>query len=657
MTTRTGSEWRAGVSIMALTCCLSACGGTNPTSSVDTVPSTTPSVGAIPSAAVLVARASAQAHPRTVDVAALKSGIDWEGRWTAAQTMVTLQYTETPTTEPLTGTVAQVTALTNTELDKTLLAAALWLRTGSPAAVAEAKRRAVNLASWSPTGLTSYLNNDQTGRNIVTTLALAYDWLYGQWTPTEQTLLLAAIRPRAVEILGTGPYGLNHGLSLDSWPYNSHGAVTTSEMAVACTVLAGIDPFYDQCVTDLVPRYLARPVPWGVDDGGYANGTNYAQWDMQWVHLPNWARLKQALGVDLWQTPWAQNYGKFIAYFLPPGAPTGLFGDGAEATWSGVWATQGKTYDGYLSSPLADWYARAQSGEQKYHLALLLAPQRDMSGVSPALPAGTAQGIHLPSIGWVAMHSDLGNPLRTSVYVKSSWYGSYNHSHADQNSFVLHAGGQVLAADSGYYDSYGSPHWIGWYKATRAHNAITFDGGQGQVHDTMTAKGNITQFGTTPVYDLVTGDATVAYGGALTQAVRSMVYLRPNTLVVYDALASATPRTWEWNIHALGTMSKTDDQHVEIDQGGVRLCVRMVDGPGVTFTQTDLFTPPPSGTYVNQWHGTFASLVKSNTAVFVTVLEVGCGNTPVTVAGAGETRAVTVLGNTFTFNGITVLKN
>lgn len=118
---------------------------------------------------------------------------------------------------------------------------------------------------------------------------------------------------------------------------------------------------------------------------------------------------------------------------------------------------------------------------------------------------------------------------------------SYNHSHADQNSFVIHANGNILAADSGYYDSYGSPHWKDWCTSTRAHNAITFDSGQGQVHfnknlekANMNAKGKITQLSNTPAYDLVSGDAGVAYGDALTKGVCSMVYLRPNTLVVFD---------------------------------------------------------------------------------------------------------------------------
>lgn len=85
----------------------------------------------------------------------------------------------------------------------------------------------------------------------------------------------------------------------------------------------------------------------------------------------------------------------------------------------------------------------------------------------------------------------------------------------------------------------------------------------------------------------------------------------------------------------------------------------MVNGSDVAFNQTDLFTPQPADTHLNQSHGTFSLTVKSNTALFVTVLEVGCGKTPLTVVGTGEHRDMTVLGNTLSFDGsaVTVNKN
>src|SRR5207244_2887962 len=219
--------------------------------------------------------------------------------------------------------------------------------------------------------------------------------------------------------------------------------------------------------------------------------------------------------------------------------PVGAFGDGAEQALTEAWARFGKAYTLFAPTPLGRWYASQLSGEDPRGFALLLAPPAD---TSPApYPAGTPDAALFPSIGWTAMHSSLQDPARVSVYFKSSRYGSYNHSHADQNSFVVNAGGQRLAIESGYYDDYMTSHWWQWYKQTRAQNAITFDGGQGQVvyeESGALGPGVITGYAHQAGYDVVTGDATQAYGGALTRAQRSLVYLRPNLILVYDALAS-----------------------------------------------------------------------------------------------------------------------
>jgi hypothetical protein len=292
-------------------------------------------------------------------------------------------------------------------------------------------------------------------------------------------------------------------------------------------------------------------------------------------------------------------------------------------------------------------------------LQLLLAPPADSSAAP--FPTGTPDAALFASIGWAAMHSNLADPSRTSVYFKSSPYGSYNHSHADQNSFVVNSGGQPLAINSGYYDAYMTPHWWQWYKRTRAQNAITFDGGQGQVVSEvngMTGPGAITRFEQQSGYDIVTGDATAAYGGALSRAQRSLVYLRPNLILVYDNLASNSNRQWEWNIHALNAMNVLSDTNISIANGGQSLCVDMLAGPPMRFTQTNLFTANPAAgfSWTPQWHGAFVSTSLLGSAEFIALLRVGC---TATTASASKTNGVwtVIVGTnilTISDNGISV---
>jgi hypothetical protein len=320
-----------------------------------------------------------------------------------------------------------------------------------------------------------------------------------------------------------------------------------------------------------------------------------------------------------------------------------LFGDGHEqAMFKEQTARFGKGYSYFAPSPLSRWYASHVSGEDPMRFEYIMAPPADFSGPQP-LPAGTPNSLYLPTTGWVAMHSALDDNNRTSVYFKSSPppHGAFAHQHADQNSFVVNAGGQRLAIESGYYDGYKTNHWWNWLKQTRAKNAITYDGGKGQIFFEATdykkmGYGRITRFAATPQYVITTGDATQAYDGALKQALRSLVYLRPNLVVVHDKLASGTPRRWEWNIHALRRMSVVSASKIRIENAGQTLCVQMLAAPAVKFTQTDEWLAPGptrgddhvySGAAPTdgeaQWHGRFAS-EPLQAAEFIALLDVGC---------------------------------
>ncbi|HXN15627.1 MAG TPA: heparinase II/III family protein, partial [Usitatibacter sp.] len=253
---------------------------------------------------------------------------------------------------------------------------------------------------------------------------------------------------------------------------------------------------------------------------------------------------------------------------------------------------------------------------------------------------------------WVAFHSRLDEPARASVYFKSSPYGSYNHSHGDQNSFVVNYKGKRLAIASGYYDDYRTAHWTNWYKQTLSANAITFDGGQGQGFNDKSFSGEISRFVANGNYDTAAGRAQKAYGGALSKAQRTMVYMRDtNVVVVYDILASDTARTWEWNIHALNQMSKLTDNKIVLANGDAKMCVEVLASPGVTFAQTDQFSSAPSGSNMpNQWHGRFATAAKSTNAEFVTIMRVGsdCTPQPIAAAAGGKRLVVTAAAKTTT---------
>jgi hypothetical protein len=560
-----------------------------------------------------------------------------------------------PQSEPTSASTTEVIeAETLAECQRTLSAAFAYVATNQDKYFDEALRRAQNLAAWDPHGATAYATVDQASRAIAGTLTLVYDWLYLRLDPNQKNLLLAPILARATDMYNDLVAGRAR---IAVHPYDSHGNVALAYLAGISTLLAGDVPEAEIGVRDCLPLAISWTSPWGGEDGGFGNGTAYATWTTGDLLLA-WYTLRWVVNVDLAQKAWTRNYANFLAYFLPSGTPSGVFGDGAEELLTEAWASFGKAYTLFAPSPLGRWYASQLSGEDASRLELLLAPPADSS---PALyPAGTPDSALFPSIGWVAMHSSLSDPARVSIYFKSSFLGSYNHSHADQSSFVVNAGGQSLAIDSGYYDGYQTPHWWQWYKQTRAHNAITADGGLGQYVLEQSGKlgpGTITGYLHQPDYDIVEADATAAYGGSSTEQVkRSLVYLRPNLVLVYDKLVTDAPHQFEWNIHSLNMMNVISNQQVSLEKNGQSLCVDMLAGPSMQFTQTNLFWADPGGTWTPQWHGTFYSVTALGFAEFIALLNVGCTAATASAAKSNDVWTVQVGSKTVTISdsGISV---
>ena len=605
----------------------------------------------VPDWSILFQRAAAKAHPRALPDAATFATMLQQRQvgLTLLLQGVNGHLADGVPPEPGGGSIETIELATLSACTLALNSAFAWVATRNETYLDDALRRSLGLASWDSHGTTSYANVDQASRLIAWTLTLVYDWLWPRLDSTQRSQFLAATLARASDIYND-IIGTRARVAVQ--PYDSHGNQTLTFLAVISVLLAGDVAEAQIGLRDALPLALHWTSPWGGEDGGFGNGTFQGGWDTGEQLIP-WYVLRWAVGVDIAQKAWVRNHARYLAYFVPPGTPAGTFGDGAEQRLTEYWARFGKAYTAFAPSPLGRWYAAQFAGEDQSRLELLLAPLADPN--STPYPSGTPDAMAFPSIGWVAMHSNLADPARTSVYFKSSPYGSYNHSHADQNSLVVNAGGERLAIASGYYDGYQTPHWWQWYKQTRAHNAITYDGGQGQVVFEQSGKvgsGVITEFVHQAGHDIVRGDAFEAYGNPPSgQARRSLVYLRPNHVVVYDKLASGTPVQWEWNIHAVNAINAISNQQISIANNGMSLCVDMLAAPPLRFVQSDSFTADPIGNLPRQWHGTFYSIDRLGSTEFIALLRVGCAATTASAAKQSGVWTVDIGARRVTIDG------
>ena len=56
------------------------------------------------------------------------------------------------------------------------------------------------------------------------------------------------------------------------------------------------------------------------------NADAQGTWDVGEALVP-WYVMRWATGVDLGDKAWVRGWARYIAYFIPPGTPTGVFGD------------------------------------------------------------------------------------------------------------------------------------------------------------------------------------------------------------------------------------------------------------------------------------------------------------------------------------------
>jgi hypothetical protein len=522
-------------------------------------------------------------------------------------------------------------------------AAILWRLKKDPVYLKEAFKRGDQMAALSPQGPTSYANQDQATRQIALSLVKAVDLLEGSLDAGRKARWLKIAGIRANEMFNN--LAADRG-RLDEHPFDPHGNTLLAYMALISTLALGDVPDAQKWFDFTFRAYAGLPEPWSGQEGGYANGTAYAEYTAGFM-IALWDPILQATGVNLYAKPWTVGFLDFLIEFVPPGAPVHAFGDGSETKPD---ARVLRALANRMVSPRAAWYASKLTATEDAR-SVLVAPY-PMPVTATRRKIAPSNSAWFPSIGWVAIHSDIGSSRDTSFYFKSSPYGSFNHSHGDQNGFLLNVAGRPLLVKAGWYDWYGSPLWTDWYHQTRSQNAITFDGGKGQLvggyREQLQHNGRITRFSAQPGYDYAEGDATPAYGGELTQARRQIVYLRgPNAIVVHDKLSASAPHTYEFNVHAPSVMKVESPSSVKIAAGGQSVCLRDLNG-NAPFAK---WTGPTPKKGVTEDHGAFYLKNDGKSmAEFLVLLDVGCKRPKVTVKDSGSRRMVTVAGQSFEFD-------
>ncbi|CAI6083194.1 DUF4962 domain-containing protein [Cohnella sp. JJ-181] len=512
----------------------------------------------------------------------------------------------------------------DTALDHLLRAAFVYLISGDRAIGEHAKAHLLNFASWDPEAATRFDINDQVHRAVAYRSAIAYDWLYDLLSAEERRTVQDMVRTRIAVLI-------EHYLDrqpIYQYPFDSHGWTIAGYIGLMGTILLHDIPEAEGWVRRAVPAFINLLPPWGGEDGSWSQGTGYWQWSSG-SNKELMDVLLSAGAIDAYAKAFSRHEGLYPIYMFPHGSPTGVFGNDSHYLPDAPSISLLNRLAQVYGDPRMQWAAEAigdkpTSGLHNYYFG----DERLASRPPVDLPKAK----WFDTTGLVAMHSDLTDPERVSLYFKSSPYGSYSHSQADQNGFIVHAFGETLALKSGYYDYYNSVHHRGYTKRTYSGNTITFDGRQGQPIDDFDAKGQMVGFASHPAFDAATGDAVAAYrGGELARALRHIVYMKPSVFVVIDDLAATDPDgvSFEWNLHADERLTLDPDGGATIEKGKAGLKVRLhgADARGSRAAIETRFLDPEGEealpvAWATGWSQVHASFVtpKTDAAVLIATL-------------------------------------
>jgi len=240
-----------------------------------------------------------------------------------------------------------------------------------------------------------------------------------------------------------------------------------------------------------------------------------------------------------------KEYPLWLIYSLAPGGKSCIMLADYDGRPAGKTAM--KIIEKNLQNESARWYlekAGLESGKEFSDIIL----RGTKEETEPVLP-GLSTSAWLKKQGLASMRSSWGN---NAVFCAlSSSESTCDHTHFDQNSFVLNLNGEWIFTDPGYRNIKGgwrAPDYPGWQYTVMSygHNTLLVSGtGQDK-----RGNGKVIDFFHSPWADYAEADAAQAYPKEiLKKYIRHILCIYPKYFVIFDELESPNPEKYELLFH------------------------------------------------------------------------------------------------------------
>ncbi len=138
--------------------------------------------------------------------------------------------------------------------------------------------------------------------------------------------------------------------------------------------------------------------------------------------------------------------------------------------------------------------------------------------------------------------------------------------------------------------------------------------------------GRILAFGDEVDVAYVSGAAAPAYGQAIKKANRTLIYFRPNDVLVIDVVESDQPHLWEWNFHAEEGISSVKEATSAPVSAVGEACIEPLLDNNWDLTLYDRFPRRPEGIgdVPEQSHGLYVRRAARRDDVLVFYIRLNC---------------------------------
>ncbi len=400
----------------------------------------------------------------------------------------------------------------------------IYVQTGDESLAPKLLDYALKVCQWDADGGSSHINGDIGAYHILRGLDFAYDVLHAKYSPEELKPLRNTILYRAKQVwTHLNPFPRNTHRE-----YNNHSWLAVFGMAEGALVLLDEEP--DAVAMAEYARQLYVGLFLAVQGYQGENGEGISYWSYGGNFLKLYAEMmNNVCNINLFNHPWLGQTVLFPIYTCIPNAYAVSF------------ANSGKPNHGNLGPlPSQSKYIEELAAACNNPYGVWYSNRPEFRNIKAKIPVDLPQSIHYKHIGWGVANTSLTDGLRNVTVGMHAGKFSSAHQHDDQGNVVINAYGDKLLIDSGYYDYFGSKHFMEYSILTAAHNTIAVDGvTQNTRRDGAGA--DLTVFEDSPFFNYMVCEAgnPSVNDGKLSRWTRRVIFIKPEFVFTHDIIKAA----------------------------------------------------------------------------------------------------------------------